>query len=79
MAAAEDKQVKALEDIARSVREIVKILAVFNQNIVTAFNEKISNENQMNVDDLRVRVEKEHADRKQRAEFEESSHHVPER
>jgi hypothetical protein len=73
MAAAEDRQAKALEDIARSVKEIVRILAVLNQNIVTAFDE-----GQPSIDDLRVRAEKEHAGREQRADFEESSRHVKE-
>lgn len=38
MPAAEDRQAKALEGIERSVKEVVKILDVFNTNFVASFN-----------------------------------------
>lgn len=83
MAAAEDRQAKALESLDHSVKQLVKIMATFNENTVKAFNflqEKFEQavaveENQMSIDDLRAQAEKEHADREQRAVFEDSSRH----
>lgn len=73
MAAAEDRQARALEDLARSGREMVKILATFNENFVASFKflqeqvekaeefdrELAENPNQMSIDELRAKAERE--------------------
>jgi hypothetical protein len=74
MPAAEDRQTKALQEIAQHNKELVKIFATMNENVVNMFryikeqiekDEAVANDpNQLSIDELREKAVREEARRR---------------